>query len=95
MTMMGVLFIAGAFFSALVAGRFRFRLPVRRQVISSLIGGYLMGLSIPLMWGCNVTHILGNVPQFSLAGLVSTFGIVLGAWLGVKLITRFVTHQSA
>jgi uncharacterized membrane protein YedE/YeeE len=93
MTMTGVLFIAGAFFSALVAGRFRFRLPVRRQVISSLIGGYLMGLSIPLMWGCNVTHILGNVPQFSLAGLVSTFGIVLGAWLGVKLITRFVTRQ--
>ena len=88
MALTGVFFIAGAFLSSLLSKRFRIRLPVLRQAISSLIGGYLMGLAIPLMWGCNVTHILGNVPQFSAASLVSAAGIVAGAWLGIKLITR-------
>jgi hypothetical protein len=86
MTLMGVLFIAGALVSAVLAGRFRVRLPAGRQALSSLIGGFLMGLGVPLMWGCNVTHILGNLPQLGIGGIISTLGIVIGAWLGVKLI---------
>ncbi len=92
MTLIGVCFIAGAFLSAIVSGRFRLRWPVRRQALSSILGGTLMGISIPMMWGCNVTQILGNVPQLGIAGLVSTAGIVIGAWLGARLITRIVAR---
>jgi uncharacterized membrane protein YedE/YeeE len=92
MTLMGVLFIAGAFFSALFAGRFQFRFPVRKQAISSLIGGFLMGVGVTLMLGCNVMHILGNLPQFGIAGTASVLGIVIGAWLGVKLVNRIAVR---
>jgi uncharacterized membrane protein YedE/YeeE len=85
---MSVPFVVGAFLSARAAGRFRFRLPMRRQAVSSVIGGFLMGASTLMMIGCNITHILGGVPQFGLGGLVAALGIVIGAWLGAKLVTR-------
>jgi hypothetical protein len=94
MTVIGVLFIAGAFFSALLSGRFQFRFPVRKQALSSIVGGFLMGISIPVMWGCNVTHILGNLPQLGVSGIVSTVGIVIGAWLGIKLVTRLALRKT-
>jgi hypothetical protein len=86
--LMSVPFLVGAFLSAVVAGRFRLRRPARRQAISSLIGGFLMGASSSAMMGCNVTHILGGVPQFGIGSMVATVGIVVGAWLGAKLVLR-------
>jgi uncharacterized membrane protein YfcA len=90
---MSVPFVVGAFLSARTAGRFRFRLPIGRQAISSFIGGLLMGASTSTMIGCNITHILGGVPQFGLGGLVAALGIVIGAWLGAKLVTRIVRRS--
>lgn len=89
----GLCFLVGAFLSAVVARRFQFRLPARRQAISSLTGGFLMGVSTPMMMGCNVTHILGGVPQFGVGSLVATLGIVIGAWLGTKLVTKIVARK--
>jgi uncharacterized membrane protein YedE/YeeE len=86
--LMSVPFLGGASLSAVLAGRFRFRRPARRQAVSSLIGGILMGVSSAAMMGCNITHILGGVPQFGIGSLVATVGIVLGAWLGAKLVLR-------
>jgi uncharacterized membrane protein YedE/YeeE len=86
--LMSVPFLGGPFLSASVTGRFRLRRPARRQAVSSLIGGFLMGTSSSAMMGCNVTHILGGVPQFGIGSLVATVGIVLGAWLGAKLVLR-------
>jgi uncharacterized membrane protein YedE/YeeE len=85
---MSIPFLGGAFLSAVVAGRFRLRRPTRKQAISSLIGGILMGVSSAAMMGCNITHILGGVPQFGIGSLVATVGIVLGAWIGAKLVLR-------
>jgi uncharacterized membrane protein YfcA len=52
-----------------------------------------MGASTLMVVGCNVTHILGGVPQFGLGGLVATVGIVIGAWLAAKLVTRIVRRS--
>jgi uncharacterized membrane protein YedE/YeeE len=90
---MSVPFVVGAFLSARAAGRFQFRRPIRRQAVSSFIGGLLMGASTLMMIGCNITHILGGVPQFGLGGLVATVGIVIGAWLGAKLVTRIARRS--
>ena len=92
--LVGVLFLIGAIVSAAVAGRFQLRIPVRRQAISSLIGGVLMGVSTALMIGCNVTHVLGGLPQFAVGSLVATLGIVIGAWIGAKLTTRIVARAA-
>jgi hypothetical protein len=81
-------FLGGAFLSAVVTGMFRLRRPARRQAISSLVGGFLMGASSSAMMGCNVTHILGGIPQFGIGSLVATVGIVVGAWLGARLVLR-------
>jgi hypothetical protein len=88
--LMSVPSLGGAFLSAVGTGRFRLRRPARRQAISSLIGGLLMGASSSAMMGCNVTHVLGGVPQFGIGSLVATVGIVIGAWLGAKLVFRIV-----
>ena len=90
----GALFLAGAALSALAGGRFRIRLPTRRQALSSLVGGYAMGLSTMLMIGCNVRHVLGGLPQFSVGSLFATLGIVTGARLGVTIATRIATPQA-
>jgi hypothetical protein len=90
---MSVPFVVSVFLSARAAGRFRFRLPIGRQAVSSFIGGFLMGAITSTMIGCNVTHILGGVPKFGLGRLVATLGIVIGAWLEAKLVTR-IAHRS-
>jgi hypothetical protein len=90
----GLVFLIGACGSALAAGRFRFRKPAPRQAISSLIGGYLMGVGTALMIGCNVTHVLGGLPQFGVGSLVATLGIVIGAWLGARMLTMIVEGVS-
>jgi uncharacterized membrane protein YedE/YeeE len=92
--LIGVVFLIGAIVSALTSGRFQLRMPVRRQVISSIIGGYLMGVATALMIGCNVTHILGGLPQFGLGSVVATLGIVIGAWLGAKILTGLAARAA-
>jgi hypothetical protein len=79
-------FTVGATLSARIAGRFRFRRPTREQAVRSPIGGTMMGAGTSAMRGCNVTHVLGGVPQFSLASIVATASIVAGAWLGAKVV---------
>ena len=94
MAVMGLCFVAGATLSALCGGRFRFRLPSTRQAISSLVGGYLMGVSTAAMMGCNVTHILGGLPQLGVGSLLATLGIVIGARLGASIVTRIVARDA-
>ena len=83
-------FIIGAFLSSYIGGRFGIRLPSLRQAVFSLTGGFLMGLSAPLMMGCNVTHILGGLPQLEVTSIIAAIAIILGFWLGTKII-RFFT----
>ncbi len=83
-------FMAGAFLSSYIGGRFGIRLPSLRQAVFSLTGGFLMGLSAPLMMGCNVTHILGGLPQLEVTSILAAIAIISGFWLGSKII-RFFT----
>ncbi|MEW6365712.1 MAG: YeeE/YedE family protein [Acidobacteriota bacterium] len=94
MTIVGSSFLLGCALSALAHRRFRWRLPARRQLISSVVGGFLMGLGTTMMMGCNVTHVLGGLPQFSVGSLIGTSGIVAGAWLGTRLLTRIVARAA-
>lgn len=84
----GAAFFAGATLSAVAGGRFHARLPVARQAASSIAGGFLMGLATTMMVGCNVTHILGGLPQLALSSLAATAGIAGGAWAAAMLLSR-------
>ena len=86
--------VAGSALSAILQGQFRifFRVP-RRQLLSGLAGGLIMGLSSRMAPSCNVWHLLGGVPLFALQSISFAAGLVPGAWLGSRLLVNFVLPE--
>lgn len=85
--------IGGALASALRLGEWRlvWRLP-RRQLLSALSGGLLLGLAARMASGCNVWHLWGGVPILALQSLLFLAGLLPGTWVGARLLTRFVVR---
>lgn len=85
--------IGGALSSALCLGEFhpRWRLPWR-QFGAALGGGLLLGLAARMTPACNVWHLWGGVPILAMQSLLFAAGLVPGAWLGARLLTRFVVR---
>jgi hypothetical protein len=83
--------VGGAMWSALRLGEFRFscRLPMR-QAASALAGGILLGLAARMAPSCNVWHLWGGLPILALQSLLFLIGLLPGAWLGARLLMRFV-----
>jgi hypothetical protein len=67
----------------------RFKLP-RVQLVSALLGGIMMGLASRMTPACNVWHLLGGLPLLALQSLLFAVGLLPGAWLGSRLLTRYV-----
>jgi uncharacterized membrane protein YedE/YeeE len=85
--------ILGAFVSAWRVGEWRpsWRLPAR-QFASAALGGILLGLAARLAPSCNVWHLWGGVPILAMQSLLFTVGLLPGAWVGARLLTRFVVR---
>lgn len=81
----------GSALSAVRLGEWRlyWRLPVRQYTLA-LAGGILMGLASRLAPGCNVWHVLGGLPILAIASILFTLGLFPGAWLGARLLTRWL-----
>jgi uncharacterized membrane protein YedE/YeeE len=83
--------VAGSALSTLRLGEFRIRWKVPlRQYLSAAAGGVLMGLASRMAAGCNVWHLLGGLPIMVMQSLLFLVGLFPGAWLGARLLTRFV-----
>lgn len=85
--------VGGALFSARRLGEWRFKwhLP-RRQWLSALVGGMLLGLAARMAPSCNVWHIWGGLPILAMQSLLFVAGLLPGTWLGARLLTRFVVR---
>ena len=85
--------VGGALASALRLGewRMRWRLP-RRQLLSALGGGLLLGLAARMAPSCNVWHLWGGVPILAMQSLLFLAGLLPGTWVGARLLTRFVVR---
>jgi uncharacterized membrane protein YedE/YeeE len=85
--------IGGALFSAVRLGEwhFKWRLP-RRQWLSALIGGLLLGLAARMAPSCNVWHLWGGLPILALQSLLFLAGLLPGTWVGAHLLVRFVVR---
>lgn len=83
--------LGGAFFAAARIGEWRlqWRLP-RRQWLSALIGGLLLGLAARMTPSCNIWHLWGGLPILALSSLLFLAGLLPGTWVGARLLTRFV-----
>lgn len=83
--------ILGAALSAWSLKEWRWSAPAPpRQRVAALIGGVLMGLASRMTPGCNIWHLWGGLPIFSLQSLLFLLGILPGAWIGGRLLLRQV-----
>jgi uncharacterized membrane protein YedE/YeeE len=79
--------ILGAMVSAIIAKEFKFRVPKDGfTIFKQFIGGGLMGFGAVTAAGCNVTNILGGVPQLSLHSIVTGAFIMIGCWIAAYLL---------
>jgi uncharacterized membrane protein YedE/YeeE len=83
--------------SALAAGtvgelRLRTRAP-RRQMLSALAGGVLMGLAARMAPTCNLWHLLGGLPILATSSILFLAGMVPGAWIGSRLLGSWVVGR--
>ena len=83
--MMSVLCICmGAFISANVSGNFKVEAFVSKSDLSRhLMGGCLMGVGAVLAMGCSVGQGLSGLSTFSLASLLASLGILMGAYVAL------------
>jgi len=79
--------ILGSFISALIAGEFKLRIPKDgKTLLIQLIGGLIMGFGAVTAAGCNITNVLGGVPQLSIHSIVVGACIMLGCWIMTYLL---------
>ncbi|MCK4622906.1 MAG: YeeE/YedE family protein [Desulfuromonadales bacterium] len=83
--------LLGSCISALSMGKFQLHFSIPRvQLLSALLGGVMMGLASHMTPSCNVWHLMGGLPLLSLQSLLFTLGLFPGAWLGTRILTRYV-----
>lgn len=63
------------------------------QTASALVGGILMGLASRLASGCNIWHLWGGLPVFSVQSGLFLLGLIPGAWLGGRLLICWVLPE--
>jgi hypothetical protein len=63
------------------------------QTISALLGGVLMGLAARMAKGCNIWHLWGGLPIFSVQSYLFLAGLLPGVWLGGRLLIRWVVPE--
>jgi len=79
--------ILGSFISAYISGEFKIRVPKDGlTLLKQLIGGILMGFGAVTAMGCNITNILGGVPQLSLHSIITGACIMFGSWIMAYLL---------
>lgn len=49
-------------------------------------GGMLIGFGVLLANGCVIKHLLSGVPGLDVASFVAVGGIIMGMWLGLKIV---------
>lgn len=83
----------GAMLSAMLLRelRFHFRVPVSHY-LSALAGGLVVGVAARMVPGCNIWHLWGGVPILAMQSLLFLLGLLPGAWIGSRLLTRFVVR---
>ncbi|MDZ7802237.1 MAG: YeeE/YedE family protein [Trueperaceae bacterium] len=72
--------LLGSFLSAWSNGELRWRVPKGGRLLQSGVGGLAMGFGAQLAGGCTIGHSLTGLSVLSVGSIVTTLGIVAGAW---------------
>jgi uncharacterized membrane protein YedE/YeeE len=80
--------IAGAMLAAVLAREWKLRIPQRRLLLQSLLGGVAMGVGSIIGDGCNIATILIGVPLFSIGSILAGAFTILGCWTAAYIMFR-------
>ena len=58
-------------------------------LLTAAIGGLLMGYGARVAGGCNVGALFSGISSLSVAGWIFGVMLMIGAWIGGKLLVRF------
>lgn len=82
--------IVGALLATLLASQFKFKkIKSLKQVIAAILGGLLMGYGARLAFGCNIGALFSGISSLSLSGWVFGLFLLVGAFIGSKLLAKF------
>lgn len=85
---LGVIF--GAMAATLFASQFKIKkLKTVRQLVAAILGGLLMGYGARLAIGCNIGALFTGIASLSLSGWVFAIFLMIGAWIGGRLLTKY------
>lgn len=90
-TVINISVIVGALIAALLSTEFKLK-PIKsnRQLYFGLLGGILMGFGSRLSFGCNIGSFFSAIPAFSLHGWVYAIFMFFGAYIGSKLLLKYL-----
>lgn len=87
-------FITGALISSLFSTNFHLRRDISKiQILSSIIGGFMMGYGACIAGGCNITSFFVAASALSLSGWIFLIALFVGAFVGTKLLQRFIQFK--
>lgn len=81
----------GALFSVLCTKRFkRKKIRSNKQVVTTAVGGLLMGYGARIAGGCNVNAFFNASASLSLSGWIFMLSLFIGTFVGMKLLYRLM-----
>ena len=87
--------IIGALAAALLGRQFQVRMAPARELFKGLLGGALMGIGASLAFGCNIGGFFSAISALSMAGVVMMVGLMVGAFVGLKLLILEIEYLPA
>ena len=82
----------GAFGAALLSKQFSIRMAPPVELAKGGVGGIFMGVGSSMAGGCNIGGFYSAVSALSFSGIAMMFGLLIGAFLGLKYLYWELEH---
>jgi uncharacterized protein len=92
MSLMNLMLVLGSFCAALLSRQFLPRKPPKLEYIWAALGGCFLGVGAALAGGCTTGGFFNPVLHASPAGWAMAAGLMLGAFIGLKLLLWTLEH---
>lgn len=92
MSLMNIMLVLGSFCAALLSRQFLPRRPPKLEYVWATVGGCFLGIGAALAGGCTTGGFFNPVLHESPAGWAMAAGLLLGAFIGLKLLLWTLEH---
>ena len=93
-SLMDITLVLGALAAALMSSQFRINRPPPQEYVTGAAGGILMGVGAALAGGCTTGGFFTPLTFASPAGWSMWVGLLVGAYLGLKVVLWTMEHVS-